>query len=101
MRAVYAASATGALPAGVGSMRSAGIFDGLASLGLSISGGTGGGSPMSAATRQPINGRPSHNAKRLGDAARVGFVYSGFLPDWLRASRFPRSIRTSKRRHGS
>lgn len=36
MRAVYAASERGALPAGVGfSMRSPGIFDGLASLGLS------------------------------------------------------------------
>lgn len=37
MRAVQAASDSGALPAGVGiSMRSTGIFDGLASLGLHI-----------------------------------------------------------------
>ncbi len=48
MRAVYAASDLGALPAGVGfSMRSPGIFDGLAALGLSISEEQGGGSPMS------------------------------------------------------
>ena len=37
MRAVYAASTTGALPAGVGSMRSPGFSGGLAALGLSLS----------------------------------------------------------------
>lgn len=36
MRAVYAASAEDTPPAAVGSMRSTGIFDGLASLGLHI-----------------------------------------------------------------
>ena len=37
MRAVYAASEHGALPAGVGfSLCSTGIFDGLASLGLDV-----------------------------------------------------------------
>jgi hypothetical protein len=37
MRAVYAASEAGALPAAVGfSMRASGIFDGLAALGLSV-----------------------------------------------------------------
>jgi hypothetical protein len=37
MRALYGASDAGALPAAVGSsVRSSGIFDGLASLGLSI-----------------------------------------------------------------
>jgi hypothetical protein len=48
MRALYGASAEGALPAAVGSMRSPGIFNGLAALGLSISDEQGGGSPMSA-----------------------------------------------------
>ena len=48
MRAVYAASDRGALPAGVGfSMRSSGILDGLPSVGLPISGEQGGGCPMS------------------------------------------------------
>ena len=48
MRAVCAASDAGALPAGVGfSLRSPGIFDGLAALDLSISEEQGGGSPMS------------------------------------------------------
>lgn len=47
--ALYGASATGALPAAVGiSMRSPGIFDGLPSVGLSISGEQERGSPMSA-----------------------------------------------------
>jgi hypothetical protein len=36
MRAVYAASAEGTLPAAVGSMRSPGILDGLPSVGLHI-----------------------------------------------------------------
>ena len=36
MRAVYAASTEGTLPAGVGSLRSSGIFDGLPSVGLHI-----------------------------------------------------------------
>ena len=47
MWAVCAASEGGALPAGVGSMRSPGIFDGLPSVGLSISEEQGEGSPMS------------------------------------------------------
>jgi hypothetical protein len=50
MRAVYAASERGALPAGVGSMCLSGIFGGLASLGLSISGERRGGCPMSSGT---------------------------------------------------
>ena len=55
MRAVCAASDAGALPAGVGfSLRSPGIFDGLAALDLSISEEQGGGSPMSEQRRVPV-----------------------------------------------
>ena len=57
MRAVYAASERGALPAGVGfSLCSTGIFDGLAALGLSISEEQGGGSPMSGRVESGAGG---------------------------------------------
>ena len=69
MRAVYAASATDALPAAVGSMRSPGIFVGLPSVGLSISGEQGGGSPMSVNLAEGI--ALSHKLMRFTGSARL------------------------------